>query len=298
MSWLTDVVRPKIKALISRKKEIPENLWTKCQKCDHMLFQKDFEQNFNVCHYCQHHMLIDASARLKMLFDHQIYREIALPPVLQDPLKFRDTKKYTDRLKEYRQKTGRDDAVIVASGQIGQKNVVVYLLDFKFMGGSMGIAAGEALVIASQIALQTKSALLAITGSGGARMQEGILSLMQMARTAIAVQNVKEAKLPYITLLTNPTTGGVSASFAMLGDIAIAEPGATIGFSGARVIEETIRQKLPDGFQKSEYLKEHGMIDMIVKRQDLRPILINILNHVMNEPKIQPLPFHDTRISR
>lgn len=283
MNWLTDVVRPKIKALITRKKEIPENLWTKCQKCDHMLFQKDFDQNFHVCHYCDHHMVLDADMRLKMLFDNQSYKIIDLPEVLQDPLKFKDTKKYTDRLKEYRQKTGRKDAVIVASGQIGQKNAVVYVLDFNFMGGSMGIAAGEALVIASNIAIQTRSALIAITGSGGARMQEGILSLMQMARTTVAVQQIKEAKLPYITLLTNPTTGGVSASFAMLGDVAIAEPAATIGFSGARVIEETIRQKLPENFQKSEYLKDHGMVDMVIHRHELRNTFIKLLNHLMFE---------------
>ncbi|CAO5678779.1 MAG: Acetyl-coenzyme A carboxylase carboxyl transferase subunit beta [Holosporales bacterium] len=289
MSWLTDVVKPKIKALISRKKEIPENLWVKCQKCDHMLFNRDFILNKKVCHYCQHHMVLDAQSRLKLLFDNQTYCQIPVPSVVMDPLKFKDTKKYADRLKDYRQKTGQNDAVVIASGQIGKQNAVVYILDFNFMGGSMGQAAGEGLLEASRIAIETRSALIAITGSGGARMQEGILSLMQMARTTIAVQNVKDQGLPYITLLTNPTTGGVSASFAMLGDIAIAEPGATIGFSGARVIEETIRQKLPDNFQKSEYLKEHGMIDMVVHRNALRQTLSTVLNHLMKDNSLLKL---------
>ncbi|MBP9752566.1 MAG: acetyl-CoA carboxylase carboxyltransferase subunit beta [Proteobacteria bacterium] len=289
MSWLTDVIKPKIKALITRKKEMPENLWVKCLKCDHMLFNRDFILNKKVCHYCQHHMILDAESRLKLLFDHQDYHEIPVPSVVMDPLKFKDTKKYSDRLKEYRQKIGRNDAVVIASGQIGQKNAVVYILDFNFMGGSMGMAAGEGLLEASRIAVQTRSALVVVTGSGGARMQEGILSLMQMARTTIAVQNVKDAGLPYITILTNPTTGGVSASFAMLGDIAIAEPGATIGFSGARVIEETMRQKLPDNFQKSEFLKDHGMIDIVVHRNDLRDTLSTVLGHLMGKKSLQRL---------
>lgn len=283
MSWLTDVVRPKIKTLISRKKEIPDNLWSKCSKCEHMLFHRDLVDNYQVCHYCQHHMRIDTVTRLKMLYDEMHYTEVPLAPVVQDPLKFKDSKRYSDRLKEYRAKSNRQDAVVVTYGQIGGKNVVIYQLDFAFMGGSMGLAAGQGLVTAAKIAIQTNSALLAITSSGGARMQEGILSLMQMPRTTVAVQMVKEAGLPYITLLTDPTTGGVSASFAMLGDITLAEPGATIGFAGARVIEETIRQKLPSNFQKAEFLQEHGMVDIVVHRHNVREKLVTLLRHLMTQ---------------
>lgn len=280
MSWLTDIVRPKIKALITRKKETPENLWSKCTKCEHMLFQKDLIENLYVCHYCQNHMRISAVERLKSLFDDQQYVDVPIPKVQEDPLNFKDSKKYTDRLKTYRQSTHRDDSAMVAYGKIGGKNVVIYLLDFSFMGGSMGLYAGKAMVIAANMAVKTKSPLIAISSSGGARMQEGILSLMQMPRTTVAVQQVKEAGLPYITLLTDPTTGGVTASFAMLGDIALSEPGATIAFTGARVVQDTIRQQLPEGFQKAEYLLEHGMIDMVVHRHKLKETLSKILHHL------------------
>ncbi len=279
MNWLTNFVRPKIRALM-RRTEVPDNLWTKCPACEHMLFHRDLVENLHVCHHCQHHMRLDVIQRLESLFDDKQFTRSELPKVLADPLKFRDSKKYVDRLKDYRHKTHRDDAIVVGYGQISGQNAVVAAFDFSFMGGSMGMAVGEGLITASELAIQTKSPLIVIPASGGARMQEGILSLMQMPRTVIAVERVKEAGLPYVVLLTDPTTGGVSASFAMLGDIAISEPGAIIGFAGARVIEETIRQKLPEGFQKAEYLLEHGMIDMVVHRHKLPETLGKLLRHI------------------
>ncbi len=280
MNWLTNFVRPKIQALI-RRPEIPDNLWIKCPGCEHMLFHRDLLENLSVCHHCNHHLRLEIAQRLEMLFDNGRYTETETPKVQADPLKFKDSKKYSDRLKDYRQKTERDDTVVVAYGQLGGQSTVVAAFNFSFMGGSMGMAAGQALLTAADMAVKTKSPLIVVTASGGARMQEGILSLMQMPRTIIAVEKVKEAGLPYITLLTDPTTGGVSASFAMLGDIAIAEPGAIIGFAGARVIEETIRQKLPDNFQKAEYLLEHGMIDMVVHRHKLKETLSQILQMIV-----------------
>ncbi len=280
MNWLTNFVKPKIQALINKKIDVAENLWTKCNKCEHMLFHRDLQENLGVCHHCENHMRISAKDRLKNLFDNGLYTLQEIPKVVQDPLKFKDSKRYVDRLKEYRQKTGNEDSVLVAYGQVKGHSLVVCLFDFEFMGGSMGVYAGQAMLKASELAVKTRSPLLAITASGGARMQEGILSLMQMPRTTIAVQMVKESGLPYITLLTDPTTGGVSASFAMLGDVSMAEPGAIIGFTGARVIEETIRQKLPEGFQRSEYLLDHGMLDMVVKRKDIPQTLGKILKHL------------------
>lgn len=235
-----------------------------------MLFHRDLTEHNNVCHHCGHHFRLSAKERFELLFDNGTFTLHPVPKVYHDPLKFRDMKKYGDRLKDYRAKTNLDDAIKVAYGHIHGVNAVIAAFDFAFMGGSMGLAVGEGIVAASDLAVKTRSPLIIIPASGGARMQEGILSLMQMPRTTIAVEQVKEAGLPYITLLTDPTTGGVSASFAMLGDIAIAEPGATIGFAGARVIEETMRQKLPEGFQSAEYLLDHGMIDMVVKRKELR----------------------------
>lgn len=279
MNWLTNFVRPKIKALM-RKEEVPDNLWAKCPSCDHMLFHRDLSENMHVCHHCGHHMRISVSKRLEYLFDDGAYTKVPVPDVATDPLKFKDTKKYTDRLKEYRTKTGSQDVIDVAYGQIGGKSAVVAAFNFAFMGGSMGMAVGEAILTAAELAVKSRCALIVIPASGGARMQEGILSLMQMPRSIIAVEKVKKAGLPYITLLTDPTTGGVSASFAMLGDVAIAEPGAIIGFAGARVIEETIRQKLPEGFQKSEYLLEHGMIDMVVPRKELNAKIGTLLTHL------------------
>lgn len=279
MSWLTNFVRPKIQALMKRT-EVPDNLWSKCPSCDHMLFHRDRIENINVCHHCGHHMHLSAEERLKHLFDNGLFTKTPLGKVLADPLKFRDTKKYTDRLKDYRLKTGLDDAVIVGFGQISSYPIVIAAFEFGFMGGSMGTAVGQALLAAADVAVKNNCPLMIVPASGGARMQEGILSLMQMPRSTIAVERVKSAGLPYITLLTDPTTGGVSASFAMLGDISIAEPKATIGFTGARVIEETIRQKLPDGFQSAEYLLDHGMIDMVVHRHELPKTIGKILAHL------------------
>lgn len=279
MSWLTNFVRPKIQALM-RRTEVPDNLWAKCPSCEHMLFHRDLQENFHVCHHCNHHLRLTLEQRLELLFDPQTPTKITLPKVAHDPLKFRDTKKYTDRLKEYRHKTGNDDAIIVVYGKIEGHPVVTALFDFSFMGGSMGMAVGEAILAGADLAVKNHCPYLVIPSSGGARMQEGILSLMQMPRTTIAIEKVKSAGLPYITLLTDPTTGGVSASFAMLGDIAIAEPGAIIGFAGARVIEETMRQKLPEGFQTAEYLLDHGMIDMVIHRRNLKKTLAQILDHL------------------
>lgn len=279
MNWLTDLVRPKIKALM-RRQEVPDNLWTKCSSCEHMLFHRDLIENLKVCHHCNYHMRLSIHERLELLFDNKAYTTAPAPKVVQDPLKFKDSKRYVERLKEYRQKTGRDDAVVVAYGQIQGTPIVIAAFDFGFMGGSMGMAVGESLLIAADMAIKSRCPCIVIPASGGARMQEGILSLMQMPRTTIAVERIKNAGLPYITLLTDPTTGGVSASFAMLGDIAIAEPGSMIGFAGARVIEETIRQKLPEGFQSAEYLLSHGMIDMVVHRHQLRETLGKLLNHL------------------
>lgn len=277
MNWLTNYVRPKIQALV-RPKEVPDNLWHKCPSCGHMIFHRDLEKAQNVCQHCGHHMRLGVKKRLEMLFDDGKYSRIELPKAAEDPLKFKDQKKYTDRLKDTRHKTGEHDAIIVAHGKMGGMNVVAAAFNFDFQGGSMGVAVGEGIVAAAELAVLQDSALVVIPASGGARMQEGILSLMQMARTTVAVDKVKEKRLPYIVLLTDPTTGGVSASFAMLGDIAIAEPGCVIGFAGARVIENTIREKLPDGFQKAEYLLEHGMIDMVVPRKELRATLIRTLS--------------------
>lgn len=274
MSWLTNLVPPRIQALISRK-DVPDNLWTKCPSCEHMLFQKDLRDNLFVCHYCQHHFRWDISQRFAHLFD--VYEELPLPSVSHDPLKFKDSKRYIDRLKEYRQKTQREDAVILAKGKLDSYPVISLGFDFQFMGGSMGMAVGKAFLKGVDEAIATDVPFITFVASGGARMQEGILSLMQMPRTIIGVQKLKEKKIPYITVLTDPTMGGVTASFAMLGDIAIAEPKAIIGFAGARVIEETIRQKLPEGFQCSEYLQEHGMVDMVVERKEMKTILSRLL---------------------
>jgi acetyl-CoA carboxylase carboxyl transferase subunit beta len=277
VNWLTNFVLPKIRAVVSRT-EVPDNLWCKCPSCDQMLFHRELEANLHVCHACGHHFRLTPARRLGMLFDDGHYEKIELPRILVDPLKFRDRKRYTDRLKEAHAKNGLGaDALVVAHGRIGGAATVIACFDFDFMGGSMGMAVGEGLLAASKLAILQEAVLIAIPSSGGARMQEGILSLMQMPRSIIAVEQVKEAGLPYIVLLADPTTGGVSASFAMLGDIALAEPGAVIGFAGARVIEETIREKLPAGFQRSEYLLEHGMLDMVVHRRDLRDTLARII---------------------
>jgi acetyl-CoA carboxylase carboxyl transferase subunit beta len=281
VSWLTNFVRPKLQALV-RKTEVPENLWLKCPACGQMIFHRELDSNLQVCTHCGHHMRIGVQRRLELLYDDGVFQRIELPRTEADPLKFRDRKRYGDRLRESQGRTGESDAIIVTHGTIGGVGVVVAAFNFEFMGGSMGTAVGEGLIAAARLAVLQEAPLIAIPASGGARMQEGILSLMQMPRTIIAVDEVKEAGLPYIVLLTDPTTGGVSASFAMLGDIAVAEPGAVIGFAGARVIEETIREKLPEGFQRAEYLLQHGMVDLVVPRRELRDRLICLITLLRN----------------
>ncbi len=284
MNWLTEFIRPRIRSIVEQK-EVPDNLWKKCPECDGMLFHRDLDENMNVCYHCDYHMKISVKERLELIFDDSNYKEIALPEVAFDPLKFKDKRKYSDRIKDSRNKTGRNDGIVVALGSVGGQNTVIAAFDFAFMGGSMGVAVGEGIVTAAETAVKNDAALIVVPASGGARMQEGMLSLMQMPRTIIAVDMVKDAGLPYIVLLTNPTTGGVSASFAMVGDIHIAEPGTMIGFAGKRVIEETIREKLPEGFQTAEYLKEHGMVDMVVHRKDLHDTISRILNLLMDTNK-------------
>ena len=292
MNWLTSYVRPKLQSLVGAK-EIPDNLWEKCPSCGAMVYHRELEQNFRICPQCNHHMRLEPEKRLKMMFDDGVYTPIELPDVKEDPLNFSDLKDYTDRLKDARKKTKQKDALLVASGKMGGMSVVVGILNFDFMGGSMGTAVGEGIVAAVELALLQDAALILIPASGGARMQEGILSLMQMARTTMAVRRLKEKGLPYFVILTDPTMGGVSASFAMLGDIAIAEPGALIGFAGARVIEQTIRASLPEGFQKAEYLMEHGMVDMVVDRRKIRQTVINLIDMLRNpHPAAAPIPFH------
>ena len=284
MNWLTNFVRPKIRALV-KKTDVPDNLWDKCPSCGQMIFHRELEANLRVCPHCNHHLRIDVKRRLELLFDGGQYERAELPKVELDPLKFRDRKRYVDRLKDSQSKTEEQDAIVVASGLLGGQKVVIAAFNFDFMGGSMGAAVGEGLVTASEIAVREQAAFIAIPASGGARMQEGILSLMQMPRSVIAVDRVKEAGLPYIVLLTDPTTGGVSASFAMLGDIHVSEPGAVIGFAGARVIEETIREKLPEGFQRAEYLLDHGIVDLVVARKDLPRELAKIISLLTRQPK-------------
>jgi len=277
MNWLTNFVRPKIRALVGEKKDIPDNLWEKCPGCSAMLFKRELEENLNVCRHCGFHLKMAPLTRLETMFDDGNYRLVDVPKVLADPLKFRDQKKYTDRLKDAQHKSKRQDAIVVGEGAIGGIKSVIAVFDFGFMGGSMGMGVGEAIVTAAKRAVATKSALIVLPASGGARMQEGALSLMQMPRTIIAAGQVKAAGLPYIVVLTDPTTGGVTASFAMVGDIHIAERGAQIGFAGARVIESTIRETLPPGFQRAEYLRDHGMVDIVVDRKDLAPTVARIL---------------------
>ncbi|MBR3675718.1 MAG: acetyl-CoA carboxylase carboxyltransferase subunit beta [Alphaproteobacteria bacterium] len=275
MNWLTDIVRPKIQK--TTPKEIADNLWVRCPNCNQMLFSKELKESFYVCTSCGHHLRLYVEKRFRLLFDNDKYTTVTLPPISDDPLKFKDIQKYTDRLKANRKKTGNSDAILVAKGKIGGINCVVAAIDFSFMGGSMGIAVGEGIVTAAHLALKNKEPFIAISASGGARMQEGMLSLMQMARTTAAVNELKEAGIPFISILTDPTTGGVSASFAMLGDINMAEKGCLIGFAGPRVIEQTIHEKLPEGFQRAEYLLEHGMVDMVVERSQMKPELVKVL---------------------
>ena len=282
MNWISEVVRPKIKTLF--KKDTPENLWIKCPDTGQMVFHKEVEANNWVIPGSNYHMRINATQRLNIMFDNQEWEDISLPEVVNDPLKFRDEKRYTDRLKDARNKTGQQEAFRIGYGQVDTTPMVLAAQNFDFMGGSLGMGAGEAFIKGAETAIDRKAPYILFAASGGARMQEGILSLMQMPRTTIAVRMLRAAGLPYIVVLTNPTTGGVTASYAMLGDIHLAEPGALICFAGPRVIEQTIREKLPEGFQRSEYLQNHGMVDMVVDRNDLKTTIGRIVRILMQAP--------------
>ena len=282
MNWISEWALPKIKTLFGSR-EVPENLWHKCPACEQMIFQTDLEKNLRVCTHCGHHMRIGAKARLDATLDEG-WQRIELPKAPADPLKFRDQRRYAERLKDAQQKSGMDDAVLVGHGAVEGQRAVAAAFEFAFMGGSMGVGVGEALVAAARLAVLQDAPLIVFASSGGARMQEGALSLMQMPRTVIATQMVKDAGLPFIVVLTDPTTGGVTASFAMLGDVQIAEPGALIGFAGARVIEQTVREKLPEGFQRAEYLLEHGILDMVVARGEMRATLARLIRLLRQEP--------------
>ena len=283
MNWITNSVLPRIKALV-QPKDVPENFWVKCKGCNEMLFHRQLEENLQVCPRCDYHMPLTSKNRLKALFDGGSYEEIALnDETALDPLKFRDKRKYLDRIREARSKTGLQDAISLACGRLNGLEIITAVFSFEFMGGSMGSAVGNAIIQSAELAINKKAPLIIFPSSGGARMQEGILSLMQLPRTIIATQMIKEAELPFIVVLTNPTTGGVTASFAMLGDIHIAEPGAIIGFAGKRVIEETINEKLPEGFQSAEYLLDHGMVDLVIRRHDLPKTLSTLLYLLMNK---------------
>ncbi|MBN8185306.1 acetyl-CoA carboxylase, carboxyltransferase subunit beta [Salipiger thiooxidans] len=283
MNWITNYVRPRINSIFSRR-ELPENLWTKCDGCGTMLFHREVTDNLGVCTNCGHHMNITPRARFTALFDGGIFSEIDVPEPLADPLHFRDQKKYPDRLRAAQKNTGEREAMLVATGEIGRTPVVCAAQDFSFMAGSMGMYVGNAIIKAAEEAKKLKRPLILFSAAGGARMQEGILSLMQMPRTTVAVQMLREAGLPYIVVLTHPTTGGVTASYAMLGDVQIAEPNALICFAGPRVIEQTIREKLPEGFQRAEYLLEHGMLDRVTDRREMRGELVTILRMLMGLP--------------
>ena len=281
MNWITEALPPKIRSFL--KRETPENLWVKCPESGQLVFHKEVEQNLWVVPGSGHHMRMPAQARLQMIYDDGKWEEIPTPDVQLDPLKFRDVKRYTDRLKEYRAKTERPDCVRLTRGLLKALPVTVAVQDFDFIGGSLGMAAGEAIIAGMEAAVERRTPFIIFTASGGARMQEGMFSLMQMPRPTVAVRRLREARLPYIVVLTNPTTGGVTASYAMLGDVHMAEPGCVIGFAGARVIEQTIREKLPEGFQRAEYLRDHGMVDMVVPRSEQRDTLARLCSLLMNQ---------------
>ena len=276
MNWITNYVRPRINSIFSRR-EVPENLWTKCTECGSMLFHRELSENLNVCTQCGHHMGISPRARFESLFDGGIFVDVPVPEPIADPLNFRDQKKYPDRMKAAQKNTGEEEAMLVAEGEIGRTPIIAAAQDFSFMGGSMGMYVGNAIIAAAERAVKLNRPLILFSSAGGARMQEGILSLMQMPRSTVAIQMLKEAGLPYIVVLTHPTTGGVTASYAMLGDVQIAEPNALICFAGPRVIEQTIREKLPEGFQRAEYLLDHGMLDRVTARTEMRDELITIV---------------------
>jgi len=279
MNWLTNFVKPKLSSLV-KQRSVPEKLWNNCVSCGNMIHHKDLKENLLVCINCNYHFRMSAEDRIKLFFEKENYTEINPDNISDDPLKFTDKKKYKDRLKEYRKKTNRDDAFILIRGKIKNKEIITGIMNFEFMGGSMGRAVGGAIVKGAKIAIEEKLPYVIVTSSGGARMQEGIVSLMQMPRTIAAVDLLNENKIPYIVILTEPTTGGVTASFAMLGDITIAEQGATIGFAGKRVIQDTIREELPIDFQKAEYLKDHGMVDIVSHRKDLKETLYKVIDHI------------------
>ena len=283
MNWISNYVRPKINSLFSRR-EVPENLWTKCPECGTMLFHRELTENLAVCSNCDHHMPLTARDRLTALFDNGVFTEVPVPMPLADPLHFRDQKRYPDRLKAAQKETGEKEAMLVAEGEIRRTPIVVACQDFSFMAGSMGMYVGNAIIAAAERAVERKRPLILFSAAGGARMQEGILSLMQMPRTTVAVEMVRDAGLPYIVVLTHPTTGGVTASYAMLGDVHIAEPNALICFAGPRVIEQTIREKLPEGFQRAEYLLDHGMLDRVTHRRDMKDELVTIVRMLMGLP--------------
>ena len=289
MNWISNVVRPKIRNFLNRR-ETPENLWIKCPETGQLVFYKDVEANQFVIPVSNYHMRMGAVARLKSMFDNETWLDVGVPEVPVDPLKFRDERRYSDRLKDARTKTGMNDAIKLGYGKLDGLPIVIGVQDFDFMGGSLGMAAGEAVIKGLETAVEKKTPFIMFAASGGARMQEGILSLMQMPRTTVAIQKLRGTKKPYVVVLTNPTTGGVTASYAMLGDIHIAEPGALIGFAGPRVIEQTIREKLPDGFQKAEYLKDHGMVDMVVHRHKLRATLSELCRVLGKAPAPAPKP--------
>jgi acetyl-CoA carboxylase carboxyl transferase subunit beta len=286
VNWINNVVRPKIRDIL-RKRDIPDNLWVKCPETGQMVFYKDVEANQLVIPGSNYHLRMGAQARLKATFDEGRFEPIAMPDVPLDPLKFRDERRYVDRLKDAKSKTGMADAVVAGVGTLDGQDIVAAVQDFEFMGGSLGMAAGEAIITAMLKAVEQSAPFLLFVASGGARMQEGMLSLMQMPRTTVAVQKLREARLPYIVVLTHPTTGGVTASYAMLGDVHIAEPGALIGFAGPRVIEQTIREKLPEGFQRSQYLVDHGMVDMVVHRHEMRKTLSKLCSLLMQGRNIK-----------
>ena len=287
MNWITNYVRPKINSLLQRK-DMPENLWVKCPETGEMVFHKDLEANLGVIPNSGYHMRITARERLGHFFDNGVYQELEQPKVAADPLKFRDKTRYADKLRDHRRKTEMEDSVIAARGKTGGIDLVAIVHDMRFIGGSLGLAAGEMIVRAMELAVEHRLPVVLFAASGGARMQEGILSLMQLPRTTVAVDLLKEAGCPYIVVLTNPTTGGVSASYAMLGDVHIAEPGAVIGFAGRRVIEQTIREKLPDDFQTAEYLREHGMVDMVVPRNALKETIVRLIGLLTKRP-VEPI---------
>ncbi|MEM7720231.1 MAG: acetyl-CoA carboxylase, carboxyltransferase subunit beta [Pseudomonadota bacterium] len=283
MNWISNYVRPKINSLFSRR-EVPENLWTKCPECGSMLFHRELTENLSVCTNCGHHMPMNARDRLTALFDYGAFTEVDVPVPVVDPLQFRDQKRYPDRLKSAQRETGEPEAMLVAEGEIDRTPIVAACQDFSFMAGSMGMYVGNAIIAAAERAVERKRPLILFSAAGGARMQEGILSLMQMPRTTVAVEMVREAGLPYIVVLTHPTTGGVTASYAMLGDVHIAEPNALICFAGPRVIEQTIREKLPEGFQRAEYLLDHGMLDRVTHRRDMKDELVTITRMLLGLP--------------